>query len=838
MREIALDSGWQLARTAPGACTSPDALGGTLPAWREAVVPGTVAATLAPDPAIAGDYDAHDWWYRTTFTAPPRQGGRYRLRFEGLATLAQVWLNGQPVLASDNMFVGHTVDVTPLLRDLNQLVIRFASLDAALREKRPRPRWKTQLVEAQNLRWFRTTLLGRMPGWSPAVPAVGPWQPVVLECLEAIDVEHVSVQARAEKGVGHVTVRAAVSPLDAEPLQGARLVLDGHAHDLRILQGHDARIQGEIAIPGVPLWWPHTHGAPALVPWSIEILRGSRWTEIAAGRIGFREIDLDTRDGRVELRINGVPVFCRGACWTPTDVVRLRGDPVEIRRTLAAMRDAGANMVRIGGTMVYETEAFYAACDELGLMAWQDFMFANMDYPVRDPGFRRNIEGEARSVLARLQRHACVVAYCGGSEVAQQAAMMGLGAEHWSNEFFDEALPGLCATEHAGVPYFPSSPWGGALPFHVGTGIAHYYGVGAYRRPIDDVRGARVKFATECLGFSNVPEDSNLEKLRAGPVPPPHHPQWKARVPRDNGSGYDFEDVRDHYLRELAGEDPVALRAADPDRYRALSRVVSGEVMKRVYAQWRAPHDPCAGGLVWFARDLWPGAGWGVLDSDGQPKPAYWALKRAWAPQAVVLTDEGMDGVALHALNEGDTLLDATLEVELLKGGRVVTRASAPVLVPARGAVTRSVDAIAGFFTDHANAYRFGPPKGDVVAVRLRRNADGAILSADCHFPTGLALGPASAQPQVAATLDPRGDVRVEIDAPAFLQSVRLVAPGFLPDDNYFHVVPGTRKTVHLRRIDPTARFEGTLEALNLGSALPLPGPATPASAQGDLNRG
>ena len=837
MREIALDSGWQLARVAPGACPSPDALAGTPLAWQEAVVPGTVAAALAPDPAVAGDYDAHDWWYRTTFVAPSRDGGRCRLRFEGLATLAQVWLNGQQVLASDDMFVPHTVDVTPLLRDVNQLAIRFLSLDAALREKRPRPRWKTQLVEAQNLRWFRTTLLGRMPGWSPAVPAVGPWQPVVLECIEALDVEHVSVQARAQAGAGHVTVRAAVASLDGVPLDGARLVVNGEPHPLRILQGHDARIQGEIAIPEVPLWWPHTHGVAALVPWSLEVSRGNAWTAIAAGRIGFREIDLDTRDGRLELRINGTPVFCRGACWTPTDVVRLRGDPAEVRRTLQAMRDAGANMVRIGGTMVYETEAFYAACDELGLMVWQDFMFANMDYPVRDPGFRRTVEQEARAVLARLQRHACVVAYCGGSEVAQQAAMMGLGAEHWSNEFLDEALPGLCATEHAGVPYFPSSPWGGALPFHVGTGIAHYYGVGAYRRPIADARSARVKFATECLGLSNVPEDANLEKLRAGSVPPPHHPLWKARVPRDNGSGYDFEDVRDHYLRELFGEDPVALRAADPDRYRAVSRVVSGEVMKQVYAQWRSPQDPCAGGLVWFLRDLWPGAGWGVLDSDGEPKPVYWALKRAWAPQAVLLTDEGMDGVAAHAINETDTILDATLDVSLLKGGRVIARASSALLVPARGAVTKSVDAIVGYFTDHANAYRFGPPKVDAVAVQLRRNGDGAVISQDVHFTVGALAEPACVDGLRATVRETEGGGAVlEIDSPRFLRSVRLAVPGFEPDDNYFHALPGVTKRIRFRRSVEGIRFAGTLEALGLSQAVALAPSDTAAPLLEDRN--
>jgi beta-mannosidase len=198
-------------------------------------------------------------------------------------------------------------------------------------------------------------------------------------------------------------------------------------------------------------------------------------------------------------------VFLRGAVWTPIDIRALRAEPGVLRRALEAARDAGLNMLRVGGTMVYEQDEFYSACDELGILVWQDFMFANMDYPVGDAAFRAGIVAEARHQLQRVGGHACIAAYCGGSEVAQQAAMMGLPSGQWSNDFFDDELPRLCAEISPGVPYFPSTPWGGALPFHVGTGISHYYGVGAYRRPLADVRSAQVRFTTECLGFSNVP---------------------------------------------------------------------------------------------------------------------------------------------------------------------------------------------------------------------------------------------------------------------------------------------------------------------------------------------
>ena len=166
-----LHEGWRLARTAPGALKEPGELAGAAVEWHDAVVPGTVAAAIHKDINLPGDYDADDWWYELSFELPSRSARQY-LRFEGLATLADVWLNGTHILSSRNMFTTHRIDVTSLLRDSNELTICFRSLGKALEPRRARPRWKTMLVNHQNLRWFRTTLLGRMPGWSPLIAPV------------------------------------------------------------------------------------------------------------------------------------------------------------------------------------------------------------------------------------------------------------------------------------------------------------------------------------------------------------------------------------------------------------------------------------------------------------------------------------------------------------------------------------------------------------------------------------------------------------------------------------------------------------------------------------------
>src|SRR5205085_4140347 len=133
------------------------------------------------------------------------------------------------------------------------------------------------------------------------------------------------------------------------------------------------------------------------------------------------------------LKLNGVSVFCRGACWTCNDIVTLIGTEASLTHDLLLARAAGINMLRVGGTMVYESDRFYQLCDELGIMVWQDFMFANMDYPVDDTGFAANIAAEAKYQLGRLSRHPSVAMYCGSSEIEQQAAMLGMPREFWRN---------------------------------------------------------------------------------------------------------------------------------------------------------------------------------------------------------------------------------------------------------------------------------------------------------------------------------------------------------------------------------------------------------------------
>ncbi len=302
------------------------------------------------------------------------------------------------------------------------------------------------------------------------------------------------------------------------------------------------------------------------------------------------------------------------------------------------------------------------------------------------------------------------------------------------------ALPSIVGDFRPDVPYWSRRRrGGGTLPFNVRTGVSHYYGVGAYRRPLDDARRCGVRFTSECLAFSHVPEDATIDLLLTDGQSPFHHPAWKARVPRDAGAGWDFEDVRDHYLGRLFGVDAATLRSQDMSRYLALSRVVTGEVLANVLGEWRRGDSSCRGALVWFFRDLWPGAGWGLVDSTGLPKAAFYFVRRALQPVALVTTDEGLDGLALHAINDTEAPIEAELDLGLYRRDGVLAASGRMALtLGARSTVTVSSDTLLGQFLDVTYAYRFGPPDRDLAVGTLRSRGD--VLGKSFYFPLGHAF--------------------------------------------------------------------------------------------------
>ncbi len=736
---------------------------------RAACAPGGEPAEWSP--GRTGTGDDRDWWFRTRLEVPAAA----TLRFGGLATHATVLVDGDAVAASASMWL--PLDV-PLAAGAHEVTVRCAALDPLLAVRRkPRARWRTRVAD-NALRFHRTTLLGRAPGFAPGPPVVGLWRPATL-----VDPSHPEVRLRARLR-GDDGVLLVQAPDDVTVRCGGETTVSPSARRELLASGDVTR---ELRLERVARWWPHTHGDPVLHEVTIE----RAGVVLERRRVGWRTLwspgELEVTG--LDLHVNDVPVFARGALWTPVP-------EGEERATLERLVGAGLNCVRVVGTGAYESPAFHDLCDELGLLVWQDLMFANLDYPFADPDFRALATREVEHQLGVVAGRPSLAVVCGNSESEQQVAMLGLDPAMARGPFFDHDVPRALAEAGADAVYVPSAPCGADRPFRPDRGVANWFGVGGYRRPLADARAAGVRFASECLAVANLP-DGDPDGF----------------VPGDAGADWDFADVREHYVCELYGVDPAAL---DGERALALGRAVSGELAAEVFGEWRRAGSPCRGGLILWLRDRDPGAGWGLLDHAGAPKAVLGPLARSLAPVAVWTTDEGQAGLTVHVANDRPRALGGAVRIALYRDAEhLVDEARVPVEVDAHGTWEADVEALLGRWVDVSYAYRFGPPQQDLVVVSLEA-PDGTPIAQHGRFPAGRPAGAhTAAELGLEATLHP-GAVTVRSRRAAV--GVRVAISGAEAADDGFLVEPGHERTVALRG-DPGP---GELTALNLTGAVAL----------------
>lgn len=835
---------WQITVSSSGAPALAARLNAVLGDRSSSAVPLVTALArsgfdLVEDPRaglVHGDLDELDVVYRTTL---PHVGDDTKavLSFSSIAAIATITCNGREVAWSQNQYLPCLVDLTGQLSNGAELVVTCHALGPWLdAERRPRPRWKTKLVVDQRLRHVRLGLLGRIPSWTPPVPVIGLAGPVTLTSRETNDVR-VELRTSLVDDLTTGTLDVRVIPESARTTVIA-VTARCHRTTGALHRELDGGWRGAFDVGHVDPWWPHTHGTPTIYPVEITIttIDGTQTTEII--RTGFRHVALDRGpDGEgFALVLNGERVFWRGSAWMPIDVGNPWVDRAQLRDELVRCRDAGMNMIRLTGITGWEQPAFTTLCDELGIAVWQDLPFATLDQPT-DEAFVDEVHAEIRHHVRRLASSPCVVVLCGGSERQQQAAMLGLDRETVGDAVAARLLHEVATEQSATAIVVGCSPSGGHLPFAADSGVSHYYGVGAYLRPLTDARHANVRFTTECLAFANVPEPATIHRLLAEGESAPTHPRWKRRVARDRGVGWDFEDVRDHYFAMVIGEDPAAMRWRDVERYLELSRVVTAIVMSTTMAEWRRPASTCGGAVTWFLRDLWRGAGWGLLDSDGRAKAAWTALAEAWAPVAIALVDEGVNGVDVWIHNDRPTPWNGIVELSRVLASRVVGQAhQRPVHVDPRSSLRLRADDLVGRFTDPNGAYLFGPSAHDALCARLITSDGSTTSRAVLDTSRGRSLHHCDLELSGSATWLDATMLALDLTTTGLARFVRVEDESLSVASHHVDVVPGEtrRLTAHVApgRPVPSSVHIGAVNARSTTRLAVPPQPPQPQRSE------
>jgi beta-mannosidase len=487
MRRFVLEAGWQFRQHDPG-CSLEDnwtAANG----WLPATVPGVVHSDLLslgkiPDPFLEMNETEVQWvgecnWLylgRFTWSSDDlREEDEAALCFGGLDTFATVWLNGRRILVSDNMFLPHRVPVQEYLRPgENELRILFESalskgrsLQAELGE--------TAVWNGDSSRvYVRKAQYHYGWDWGPTLLTAGPWRPVWLEVSPArISRLYAPVELDETLTRAHLPVEIVVESSHRIPGAAVELTVYGPGGQVATRASvplTDSALVHSLTLENPELWWPNGYGSQPLYRLLVTLLSDGEIIDTQEQRLGIRRLRLVQDEiqgeagGSFRFEVNNIPIFCGGANWIPADMLLPRVTPDRYRAYLQRAAKAHMQMIRVWGGGIYEAESFYDICDELGLLVWQDFLFACGIYPGH-PAFLESVRAEAEAAVERLRYHPCLALWCGNNEDYSLASHLGLPVSGELTQSFparaiyEELLPEICGRLDPARPYWPGSPY-------------------------------------------------------------------------------------------------------------------------------------------------------------------------------------------------------------------------------------------------------------------------------------------------------------------------------------------------------------------------------------------
>jgi len=761
--------------------------------------------------------ESREFWYRRTFEVPSELEGEVLvLHFEGLDTLAEIYLNGRKLGFARDMFVPWEFDITREVNHgtENELVVRFLPPLEWVKET-GRHTEGLQGFGGAERNWLRKSPMSF--GWDnvPRVLTAGIFRPAWIECYRGVKIEDVHVTTRVPSlDQAFVQVEVELFNPQSRPIEGelrcnlSRQGVVGQANlPFAIEAGASTLMRTEWRLDNPALWWPHTLGEPALYDLAISASAEGRPMDERKLRVGVREIrviEAPQEDGGTSFvfAINGKRHFVKGFDWQPLEALDSRLDYNDYAYALEHVVQLGGNMLRVWGGGRREQDAFYDLCDEKGIMIWQDFFFACGLYPQDDADFMALVEREERTLFKLLRNHPSLALWCGDNEIDMS---------YWPQ--FGEDTPAhnlishkLTARLHAELDpdryYLPSSPMSrnNESPYSRSSGNIHnwdcWHGKKSHRSFAEETG----RFLTE-FGRYALPSRELVERF----IPP------EARWPVDNETwrfhGGDLENAAIDFYPKLQALLAEFGEPQNLDELIHLSQVSQATFLEFALEHFRRRKYLCGGYLYWKLADTWPCVCNAILQYDRGVKAGYYAVKRAQQPIICSFKDEG-ESLAAWVVSDLQEPFEGELHLEhfTFDGTSLARRAKRVELAPDE----------AKEMLRYRPERPLGPSEG--VVIRLFA-ASGELVAERFHFGVlykELKRPPAQVIFEAELTSAEPQTVSVTVSSDNYAHWIELhpLEPRVEWEDNYFDLAPHSQRRIkgvfRQRAVDPLGELAVT----------------------------
>jgi len=824
VQAVSLNDGWEFRQsgaTAKGA------------EWLPALVPGDVHLDLLRNKVIPEPFyrqneaklqwiEDTDWEYRKTFSVSDETLAHRHVEmvFQGLDTTATVLLNDKLVLQANDMFRPWRIDVKPFLHSgSNTLRVKFSSdvREGERLAKLDATREETHIPEKA---FVRKAAYEYGWDWGPRFVTSGIWQPVSLELWDDARVENLLLeQPDVSPQIAHVVAKTIV---DADHDAEADVIVtwqgggaSGSLTEKTLLHPGMNVISIPVEIKKPDLWFPNGYGKQPLYQFKTSVRVGGRTVDERESRTGLRKIvlrqDVDQWGRQFAFEVNGILIFVKGADVIPFDSFPARVTTERYKQFLGAAVQAHMNMVRLWGGGYYESDEFYNLCDEMGLLVWQDFMFASSWYPGTEE-WKKTVQEEAEYQVSRLRNHPSIALWSGNNEV--ESVLYGflgnLSADGklqvWKNYLttFSGVLPRVTERIDPEIPYWPSSPSSDyeKTSDEFEAGDAHDWSIWHGREPFANYRKHFYRFTSE-YGFQSFPELKTVESFTA--------PEDRANIftptmlaHQKNNEGNSI--IHEYMLRDYSEPKDFA-------SFLYVSQVLQAEGIKVGAEHMRRNRPRIMGSLFWQLNDCWPVASWSSMDSFGRWKALQYYARRFYSP--ILASPDVQDGHAnVFIVSDKTTPVDGRLRTRIMTiEGHVVLEESEQVSVPPLSAARYMDVALQTISAREPDLSRL------VMAVDLKVGKETVSENLVYLAPTKQVQLPTVTLAH--SLVKSEGGYTLRLSANALARDV-YVSFGDLdvtPSDNYFDLLPGESREISLKSTATLQELQASIKVMSLADA-------------------